>query len=187
MLKTKLFLVLMLIVLTLGVSITSAQDAKEFRFATLDGAFITSVNDMLVEQFSKLHPDVTVTAEYLTGDYSTSLAAQVAAHTLPDVTFTADLFVVPWAQAGISVDMEPLAKADPNFDLSDVYENMLALSKVEGKGIYMIPSSNDVVTMYYNKDLFEQAGAPLPTPELDLGRYHRLLQVDSREDRGLLL
>ena len=81
------------------------------------------------------------------------------------MTFTADLFVVPFAKGGISIDMEPLAEADPNFDLSDVYENMLDLSKVEGEGIYMIPSSYDVVTLYYNKTLFEQAGAPLPTPE----------------------
>jgi len=156
----------MLIALTVGGGVAVAQDSpKEFRFATLQGDFVDNVNAMLVEQFNKLHPDVTVKTEYLTGDYSSALAAQVAAGTLPDVTFTADLFVVPWAKAGISVDMEPLAKADPTFDLSDVYENMLALSQVEGKGIYMIPSSYDVVTMYYNKTLFEKAGAPLPTKD----------------------
>ena len=93
------------------------------------------------------------------------LIAQAAAHSLPDVIFTADLYVVPFAKAGISIDMEPLAKADPTFDLTDVYENMLALSKVEGKGIYMIPSSYDVVTLYYNKTMFEAAGAPLPTAD----------------------
>lgn len=166
MLKHKLFLVLMLIVLTLGVSVASAQDAQtEFRFGTLQGAFVDNVNAMLVEQFEALHPDMKVSVEYLTGDIAAALATQAAAGTLPDVTFTADLFVVPFAKGGISIDMEPLAKADPNFDLTDVYENMLALSKVEGEGIYMIPSSYDVVTLYYNKTLFEQAGAPLPTPE----------------------
>jgi multiple sugar transport system substrate-binding protein len=120
---------------------------------------------MLIEQFNKMHPDITVKVEYLTGDLGTVLATQAAAGTLPDITFTADLFVVPWAKGGIAVDMEPLAKADTSFDLADVYENMLDLSRVDGKGIYMIPSSYDVVTMYYNKTLFEQAGAPLPTAE----------------------
>ncbi len=166
MLIRKFVLSLMLIALTVGVGVAVAQDAqKELRFATLEDPNIAAVQDMLIEQFNKIHPEVTVKTEYLTGDYSTTLAAQAAAGTLPDVTFTADLFVVPWAKAGISVDMEPLAKADPNFDLNDVYENMLALSKVEGKGIYMIPSSYDVVTLYYNKDLFEKAGAPLPTKD----------------------
>src|SRR5262249_27485586 len=107
-----------------------------------------------------------VSMEYITGaDISVPLIAQAAAGTLPDVVFTADLYVVPFAQAGISIDMLPLAEADPDFDLSDVYENMLALSEVEGEGLYMIPSSYDVVTMYYNKSLFEAAGAPLPTAD----------------------
>ncbi len=166
MLIRKLVLSLMLVVLTVGVGVAVAQDSpKEIRFGTLQGAFIDNVNAMMVDQFQKAHPDVKVTMEYLTGDTGTVLAAQAAAGTLPDVTFTADLFVVPFAKGGISIDMEPLAKADPNFDLSDVYENMMALSQVEGKGLYMIPSSYDVVTLYYNKTLFEKAGAPIPTAE----------------------
>ncbi len=166
MFSRKLSMGVMLIILVLSSSITAAQDTPaEFRFATLQGDFVDNVNAMLVEQFNALHPDIPVTVEYLTGDIAVALAAQAAAGTLPDVTFTADLFVVPFAQGGISIDMEPLAAADPDFDLSDVYENMLALSEVEGEGLYMIPSSYDVVTLYYNKTLFEQAGAPLPTPE----------------------
>jgi ABC-type glycerol-3-phosphate transport system substrate-binding protein len=167
MLNRKFVLFIMLIALTVGVGVAGAQDAKkEFRFGTLQGAFVDNVNTMLVDQFQKLHPEYDVKVEYITGDdISVALAAQAAAGTLPDVTFTADLYVVPFAKGGISVDMEPLAKADPNFDLSDVYENMLALSKVDGKGLYMIPSSYDVVTMYYNKSLFAAAGAPLPTKD----------------------
>jgi multiple sugar transport system substrate-binding protein len=147
------------------VSLVQARQATSFRFATLQGAFIDNVNTMMEDQFKAMHPEVTLNVEYLTGDYSTALAAQAAAGTLPDVTFTADLFVVPWAKAGISVDMTPLAEADPNFDLSDIYPNMLNLSKVNGEGLYMIPSSYDVVTMYYNKDLFTAAGVPFPTAD----------------------
>ena len=72
--------------------------------------------------------------------------------------------MVPFAQQGITVDMQPLADADPTFDLSDVYPNMLDLGKV-GDELHMIPSSYDVVTMYYNKTMFEEAGAPLPTAD----------------------
>lgn len=166
MLTRKLMLGLMLALLLAVVGTASARQVTEFRFGTLQGSWIDSVNAMLVEQFNQLHPDIPVKIEYITGaDISVPLIAQAAAHTLPDVVFTADLYVVPFAQAGISIDMQPLAEADPNFDLSDVYENMLALSKVEGEGIYMIPSSYDVVTMYYNKTLFEAAGAPLPTAD----------------------
>lgn len=167
MLTRKFMVLLSLIVLTVGANVTSAQDSgKTLRFGTLTGSFIDGVNKMMVDQFQAAHPDVTVKTEVITGDdISVPLVAEAAAGSLPDVTFTADLYVVPFAKAGISVDMEPLAKADPSFDLSDVYENMLNLSKVDGKGLYMIPSSYDVVTLYYNKTLFEKAGAPLPTPD----------------------
>jgi multiple sugar transport system substrate-binding protein len=158
----------MLVLLTIGVmSPVVAQDsAKTLRFGTVTGSFVDGVNKMLVDEFTAAHPDVTVKTEVLTGaDISVPLVAEAAADSLPDVTFTADLYVVPFAKAGISIDMEPLIKADPSFDLSDVYENMLNLSKVDGKGIYMIPSSYDVVTLYFNKTLFQKAGAPLPTAD----------------------
>ncbi len=167
MFMRKIALGLMLSAFAVGASVAVAQDTPtEFRFASQQGTFIDGVNAMLIEQFEALHPDIPVKFEVLDGaTLDVTLAAQAAAGSLADVIFTADLFVVPFAKGGISVDMEPLAAADPNFDITDVYENMLDLSKVEGKGLYMIPSSYDVVTMYYNKTLFEQAGAPLPTPE----------------------
>ncbi|MBC7811969.1 MAG: extracellular solute-binding protein [Burkholderiales bacterium] len=167
MLIRKLSMLSLLIIIVMGFSVTTAQEQQTvFRFATLQGSFIDNVNTLLVEQFNELHPDIEVQVEYLpNGDISIPLTAQAAAGTLPDVTFIADLFVVPFAQAGISIDMQPYAEADPDFELSDVYENMLALSEVEGEGLYMIPSSYDVVTMYYNKTMFEEAGAPLPTAE----------------------
>ena len=167
MLTRKIVLVVLLLVLIVGVSSpTAAQDAKTLRFGTVTGSFVDGVNKMLVDEFTAAHPDVTVKTEVIAGaDISVPLVAEAAADSLPDVTFTADLYVVPFAKAGISIDMEPLIKADPTFDLSDVYENMLNLSKVDGKGIYMIPSSYDVVTLYFNKTLFEKAGAPLPTAD----------------------
>ena len=168
MFTRKIVLLGLLLVLIVGVSSpTAAQDSgKTLRFGTVTGSFVDGVNKMLVDEFTAAHPDVTVKTEVLTGsDISVPLVAEAAADSLPDVTFTADLYVVPFAKAGISIDMEPLAKADPTFDLSDVYENMLNLSKVDGKGIYMIPSSYDVVTLYFNKTLFQKAGAPLPTAD----------------------
>src|SRR5882724_4347232 len=112
----------MLVLLTIGVmSPVVAQDSgKTLRFGTLTGSFIHGVNKMMVDQFTAAHPDVTVKTEVLTGtDISVPLVAEAAAHSLPDVIFTADLYVVPFAKAGVSIDMEPLATADKTFDLTD--------------------------------------------------------------------
>ena len=140
----------------------SAPAPVTIRFGTLNAPFVDPVNKLLVDNFKATHPGSDVQIEYITGDTAASYATQAAAGTLPDVLFTADLYVKPFAQGNITMDMEPLAAADPTFNMSDLYENMLGLSKVDGKGLYMIPSSYDVVTMYYNKTMFEAAGAPLP-------------------------
>ncbi len=163
MFKRGLLITLLLVTLVTGITVNPAQaQQKSIRFGTLTGAFIDAVNDLLVKNFNKLHPDVQVNVEPIVGDVGQVLASQAAAKNLPDVVFLADLFVVPFAKGGIVVDMEPLAKADKSFDLSDIYPNMLDLSRVNGKGLYMIPSSFDVVTVYYNKTMWQKAGAPLP-------------------------
>lgn len=162
MLKKALFLSLVVVAL-LSVGAAVAQDVPAvIRFGTVNDPAVDRVNQMLVQNFQTLYPDTEVQVEYIAGDLAANYATQVAAGTLPDVLFLADLFVVPFVQSGIVFDMQPLADADPDFDLSDIYDNLLGLSRIEGEGLYMIPSSFDVVTMYYNKTMFEEAGAPLP-------------------------
>lgn len=151
------------VLLALAVNLVVAQEITEIRFGTLSGAFIDAVNEMLVNKFEEEHPGIEVKMEYVTGDYAGALTAAAAAGTLPDVVFIADLFVVPFVQNGIVLDMQSFAETDTDIDITDVYEIMLDLGRVEGdSGLYMIPSSYDVVTVYYNKTMFEEAGAPLP-------------------------
>jgi len=119
---------------------------------------------LLTDNFAKTHPEVKVDTQLIANnDIAPTFYKEAAAGTLPDVVFTADSYVLPFNENGVTIDMEPLAKADTTFDLSDIYPNLLGLSQIDGKGLYMVPSSFDVVTMYYNKDLFAKAGAPLPS------------------------
>jgi multiple sugar transport system substrate-binding protein len=156
---------LLIVLLIASTSLSFAQDAESIRFGILAGPPVEPVANLMVEGFNAIHPDIEVELEFLSGDLAAGYAAQAAAGTLPDVIFTADLFVVPFVQGDIVLDMQPLADADDSFDLDDVYANMLDLSRVGGEGLYMIPSAFDVVTMYVNKTMFEETGAP--TPEAD--------------------
>lgn len=147
---------------------TVAQDeSKDLRFTAHPDPGIDRVQKLLVQHYEEANPGAKVTVEPFAASPGLDIqyATAAAAGTLADVLFTADLFVVPFAQQGITIDMQPLADADPTVDLSDVYPNMLDLGRVGGEGLYMIPSSYDVVTMYYNKSMFEEAGAPLPTAD----------------------
>lgn len=168
----------------LSVGFAAAQDLPTvIRFGTVNDPAVNRVNDMLVENFRSLYPGIEVQVEYIAGDLAANYATQVAAGTLPDVIFLADLFVVPFVQNGIVADMQPLADADPDFDLSDIYDNLLGLSRINGEGLYMIPSSYDVVTMYYNKTMFEAAGAPLPEADWTWDDYIAACRI-IRENLG---
>lgn len=136
------------------------------RVQGLSGPPVSSVLEMLSANFEESHPDVDVKIEVGTGDYAEGVYAMAAAGNLPDVIFTADIFTAPFVDAGVLVDMEALAEADAAFDLDDVYESILGLGRVEGTpGLYMIPASLDTVQMYYNKTMWEEAGAELPQPD----------------------
>lgn len=142
----------------------AAQEARSIRIYGVGGPPVGPVIDMLVEGFKAKHPDVEVKLETApTGDYAEQIYAMAAANNLPDVMFTADIFTAPFVDAGVLLDMEPYAKQDSEFKLDDIYESILGLGRVEGTpGLYMIPASLDTVQMYYNKSMWEAAGAPLP-------------------------
>ncbi|MEM7536914.1 MAG: sugar ABC transporter substrate-binding protein [Chloroflexota bacterium] len=126
----------------------------------------TPITDLLIEKFEAENPNVTVTVECSQGDYAEGIYAKAAAGNLPDVMFSADLFTVPFVNNGVLVDMEALSETDESFTFDDIYPNILGLGQVVGTpGTYMIPASWDSVQMYYNKDMFEAAGAPLPTDD----------------------
>lgn len=136
----------------------------ELEISVLQGAPVESVNELIKAAFTEQHPDVTVTFNFVSGDLAEKYYTAAAAGTLSDVFFSADLFVVPFANNGVTLDLGPYIEGDADIDIDDVFENMLGLGIFDGK-IQMLPSALDVVTMYYNKTLFEEAGAELPTDQ----------------------
>lgn len=143
----------------------AADQAGEITVFT--NPFGQTVIDNMTKEFNKKYPNVKIKVNLAgAGDYAEAIYAKGAANNLEDIIFNADLFVPPFVDAGVLVDMEALAKADPSFDMSDIYDSILGLGKVGFKpGVYMIPSGLDTVQMYYNKTAFEQAGAALPKPD----------------------
>jgi len=143
-----------------GASEAAAPEPVELRIGIIE--FARAVNEFLSEATVAQHPNVTTTFEFISGDLAEVVYAQAAAGTLADVFFSADLYAVPFAKNAVSLNLKPLAESDPDVDLDDVFPAMLGLGTVDNE-IHFLPSGLDVVTMYYNKTLFEQAGAELPT------------------------
>lgn len=129
----------------------------QLRCLILQGPPVEPVTEFLATATTAKYPNVDVQFEYVSGDHAEGVYTQAAAGTLADVLFSADLWVVPFALNDVTLDLKPLAEADAEMDLDDIFPSMLGLGMFEGE-IHMLPSSLDVVTMYYNKTLFEQVG-----------------------------
>jgi len=99
------------------------------------------------------------------GDYNDKLFTMLAAGDAPDV------FIIEYGQlAGLLdkeqlLDLKPMIEAD-GYDLSQFPEMMIEAYTHEG-GIYGLPDNLASIALFYNQDMFEEAGAMLPTDKWD--------------------
>lgn len=139
---------------------------KVLRFYTSNGDHALAANDFMIRKFQESHPDFEIEIEYGGDQYADKVFTMAAAGNLPDIMYTADIYTAPFVDAGVLLDMQPFADVDEEVDIDDAYESILGLGRVEGDpGLYMIPTSLDNVQVYYNKTMWEAAGAPLPHPD----------------------
>ena len=147
-------------------AVTKAAVKGEMRIASINDPSVNAVMNILLAGFSALYPEVKPKIELQVGDYAERMYTQAAAGNLPDVVWTADIFTVPFVANGVLKDMMPFIEKDKSFNLDDIYPSILGLGKVEGKpGLYFLPASLDVVTMYYNKTAFDKVGAQAPSAD----------------------
>jgi multiple sugar transport system substrate-binding protein len=144
----------------------TGSDDWTLRFYTSSGDHATAANKFMEDKFKERYPNIEVAVEFGADDYADKVFTMAAAQNLPDVMLTADIYTAPFVDAGVLLDMQPLADVDDEIDISDAYESILGLGRVEGNpGLYMIPLSLDNVQVYYNIDMWENAGLELPSPD----------------------
>ncbi|HEV2123385.1 MAG TPA: sugar ABC transporter substrate-binding protein [Chloroflexota bacterium] len=121
----------------------------------------------VVDSFKAENPRVTVEVEPVTGNYNDKITSMLTGGDLPDVIYTSDSRVKPFAAQKVAADMDKLAAKDKQSQelLKDVYPTMLNLGRVKSiPGLYMLPWALDVLVLYYNKSMFQASGVELPKP-----------------------
>lgn len=114
-----------------------------------------------VDQFHKLHPNITVKIQAVPfADYYSKLGTQLAAGTGNDVMMMSGAYFSKIAPQGGLMDLTSRIKSD-NIDLSQ-YTTEKANSQYNGKTL-ALPYELDIQGLYYNKDLFDAAHQPYPT------------------------
>jgi sn-glycerol 3-phosphate transport system substrate-binding protein len=132
----------------------------EFYYPVAVGGPITKIVDKAVAGFEKANPDIKIKAIY-SGSYQDSVAKALTAQkggNPPQVAvlLSTDMFTLIDQDAIVPIDKFIKTDADKKW-LGSFYDAFMQNSRTGGK-TWGIPFQRSTIVMYYNKDLFKQAG-----------------------------
>lgn len=136
-----------------------------------------------IEDWQKEHAGIKVVFEHTpyTG-YDSKVLTRIAGGAAPDVITTEVNYFVTFASKGVLEDLTPFVKEDPEFRSSDFFPQILDRFTVDGK-LEAIP--RDVAPfacVFYNKELFDQAGVPYPTDDWNWDDLLRIARALTKKD-----
>ncbi len=89
---------------------------------------------------------------------------QIAGGSAPDVIGTGDVQLPTLVNRNFTLDLRPYMDADPAFDSSDWYPEILEGLTYDGK-VVGLSDNWDTQALYYNRKLFREAGVAEPTAD----------------------
>ncbi len=121
--------------------------------------------DAMIAAFEAENPDVTVEVETAPFDeYFSKLRTQIAGGDAPDAFELNYESFVDFASKGTLADLSSMMASDESLDPSVYYQRALEAFNLDGTQ-YGLPESYSTVLLFYNKDLFDQAGLEYPTED----------------------
>lgn len=114
-----------------------------------------------VEAYEKEHPNVKIELDTLSTDQQKQkLKTQAASKTIPDITMVNPAAqMLPFVEANLFAPLNDMIEKD---GLKDTYQAGLLDNYSFNGNVYALPDGNNIEVVYYNKDLFAQAGISAP-------------------------
>lgn len=138
----------------------SDSGKTQIRFATWDVAEDVDKQQELVDKFNEEHDDIEVTLEAYGSDFDTKISAGMGSGDTPDVMYM-------WNYPAYYDGLEPLddyiAEEGDEYK-SNFYDTLWDYNMMEGS-TYGIPVGFTTHCLFYNKDIFDEAGVEYPTAD----------------------
>ena len=145
----------LLLILALG---SAALAQTTIRYMTF---FPEEIEAEVVAAFNRTHPDIVVQMEPAGfGEIFTKLQVALAGGVAPDVVSLNLENYTGFAASGNLLRLDPLMQADA-FDLSIYFPAVVDLFRLRGS-LYAFPATFSDVVLFYNEDLYSQAGLTGP-------------------------
>ncbi|MCS7463408.1 extracellular solute-binding protein [Paenibacillus doosanensis] len=185
--------VTMLAALVQGCTGQSAEKPGEAATAAkinTDPVTLTFYGNMSEELFQKLvvapvklkYPNIDLTLVPMTN----KIEDLIASGEVPDILGDNISAIAKYENLDLLEDLTPYVKAF-NLDLSAVDPVVVdTVRKNSGEGkLYALPVSANVVTLYYNKDIFDRFGVPYPQDGMTWDQVYELAKKVTRTDGGV--
>lgn len=140
-----------------------------------------------VEEFNALDNGITVEMDNISteADYFDKIRTAFANGDVPNVFLEyGGSRTIDYLEADALVDLKPYLEENNNEWYNQFYESMWSETKYEEEGydgIYAVPFKSYFVALFYNKDLFEQAGLEPPTTMDEM-----LAACETFKEKGIL-
>jgi multiple sugar transport system substrate-binding protein len=119
----------------------------------------------LKEGFETKFPNITLEiTEIPESDYVTKIDTALAAGTTPDIAY---IYETRWIKAGKFLPIDEIV-AKNNINLADFNQGIVQdICAMNGK-LYCLGTYTGAVLLFYNKDMFDAAGLPYPSPTVPM-------------------
>lgn len=145
---------------------TAAASTSGSVTLTVSGFSSSPAEDALVQQnlnnFEKAHPNIHINWSPIPGDYPTKMRANVASGTVPDVFYLTPGMSSEYISSGKLLNLSPYMGKD-GVKASDYYSALINPFTCTSGQVYGLPKDWNSLGVFYNKQMFQAAGLPLPT------------------------
>ena len=141
---------------------SSQGESTTLNFMSWGDANEIQIMKSLLAEFEKKNPDIKVKYEANPGNYRQKLQTLFASGTAPDVFYMSIEDYPIYAQKNVLADLAPYLKKSKVVQADDFFSDLLDFYR-QGEQILALPKDFSPWVLYYNKQLFQEAGEEYPT------------------------
>ena len=114
--------------------------------------------------FRSTHPDIDFRVLHITGNYEDKIKVMFAGKVAPDVIFMYPESLPAWVELDALAPLDDMIAVDPQLSASDYFDAGLQTFTWGGQQ-YGLPKDASAELVFYNRQMFEERGVPLPTAD----------------------
>lgn len=135
-----------------------------------------------IQMFEKQHPDIKVKILHVPQNYWDKLQTMITAGTPPDIMYISVERFPAFVEKGVFLDLQPFLEEDPDF-IKQFYPKVVDAFKYQGH-YYGIAKDFATLVMYYNVDMFDEAGVPHPKPGWTWKDFLEMAKKLTKDENG---